>query len=66
MGARIPKVFNKRNRVLLKELIKTDFKLRYQGSVLGYFWAILRPMLMFVIMYLVFSKFLRFGDTIPH
>ena len=66
MGARIPKVFNKRNRVLLKELIKTDFKLRYQGSVLGYFWAILRPMLMFVIMYLVFSKFLRFGDSIPH
>ena len=38
----IPRVFNKRNRVLLKELTKTDFKLRYQGSVLGYLWALLR------------------------
>jgi len=66
MGTRIPKVFNKRNRVLLKELIKTDFKLRYQGSVLGYLWAVLRPMLMFLILYIVFSKFLRFGADIPH
>jgi len=66
MGTRIPKVYNKRNRVLLKELIKTDFKLRYQGSVLGYLWAVLRPMLMFLILYIVFSKFLRFGADIPH
>ena len=25
--------FSKKNRILLKELIKTDFKLRYQGSL---------------------------------
>ena len=55
-----------RNRILLKELVKTDFKLRYQGSVLGYFWAILRPLLMFAILYLVFAKILRFGGDIPH
>ncbi len=52
--------------MLLKELIKTDFKLRYQGSVLGYLWAILRPMLMFAILYVVFARILRFGSEIPH
>lgn len=59
-------VFNRRNRILLNELSKTDFKLRYQGSILGYLWAIIRPFLMFGTMYLVFAKFLRFGDEIPH
>lgn len=59
-------VFNRRNRILLNELSKTDFKLRYQGSILGYLWAIIRPFLMFGTMYLVFAKFLRFGDETPH
>lgn len=62
---KIPEVLNRRNRILLNELTKTDFKLRYQGSVLGYMWAIIRPLLMFGILYLVFAKFLRFGDSIP-
>ncbi len=62
----IPKVLNKKNRVLLKELTKTDFKLRYQGSVLGYLWALLRPLMMFAILYVVFAKLLRFGGDIPH
>ena len=29
-------VFSQKNRILLRELIKTDFKLRYQGSAIGY------------------------------
>lgn len=52
--------------MLLKELTKTDFKLRYQGSVLGYLWALLRPLMMFAILYIVFAKLLRFGGDIPH
>lgn len=62
----IPRVLNKRNRILLKELTKTDFKLRYQGSVLGYLWALLRPLLMFAILYTVFAKLLKIGSDIPH
>lgn len=62
----IPNFFYKNNRVLLKELTKTDFKLRYQGSVLGYLWALLRPLMMFAILYIVFAKLLRFGGDIPH
>lgn len=60
------KIFSKKNKVILKELIKTDFKLRYQGSILGYVWAVLKPLLMFAILYVVFVQFLRFGDDIPH
>jgi ABC-2 type transport system permease protein len=62
----IPNFLYKNNRVLLKELTKTDFKLRYQGSVLGYLWALLRPLMMFAILYIVFAKLLRFGGDIPH
>ena len=62
----IPQVLNKKNRILLKELTKTDFKLRYQGSVLGYLWALLRPLMMFAILYVVFAKLLKFGGDIPH
>jgi ABC-2 type transport system permease protein len=44
----------------------TDYRLTYFGSVLGYLWALMRPLLLFGVLYLVFSKFLRFGDDIPH
>lgn len=62
----IPRVLNKRNRILLRELTKTDFKLRYQGSVLGYLWALLRPLMMFAILYVVFAVLLPLGKGIPH
>ena len=55
-------LFNKRNRVILLELVKTDFKLRYQGSFLGILWSVLKPLLLFLVMYLVFVKFLKFTD----
>ncbi len=63
---RVPNIFCRRNRILLAELVKTDFKLRYQGSVLGYLWAVLRPLLMFAILYIVFAKLLQMGNDIPH
>jgi len=52
--------------IVLRELVKTDFKLRYQGSLLGMMWSVLRPLLLFVVMYVVFVRFLRFGAGIPH
>lgn len=59
-------IFSKKNRTLLYELVITDFKLRYQGSVLGYTWSLLKPLMLFAIMYTVFVHFLRFGEGIPH
>lgn len=59
-------IFSKKNRALVAELVRTDFKLRYQGSVLGYAWSLLRPLMIFVILYVVFVKFLKIGGNIPH
>jgi ABC-2 type transport system permease protein len=52
--------------ILLQRLVVTDFKLRYQGSALGYIWSLLRPLFLFVILYIVFNNFLRIGSNIPH
>lgn len=54
------------SRVLLKQLVITDFKLRYQNSVLGYLWSLLRPLLLFLVLYTVFVKGLKLGTGIPN
>jgi ABC-2 type transport system permease protein len=59
-------LYSKQNRALLAELVRTDFKLRYQGSVLGYAWSLLRPLFMFAILYLVFAVIFKLGDSIPN
>ncbi len=40
--------------------------IRYQNSVLGYLWSLLRPLFLFCILYLVFVKILRTGGDVPH
>jgi lipopolysaccharide transport system permease protein len=40
---------------LLWTLIRTDFKTRYHGTLQGFFWALLKPMVMFVALTAVFS-----------
>jgi len=59
-------IFKEQNRSLLAELVRTDFKLRYQGSVLGYAWSLLKPLFMFLVLYVVFAIVFKFGDDIPN
>lgn len=63
---KISNILSRRNRILLRELVVTDFKLRYQGSVLGYLWSLLKPLMLFAILYVVFVHFLKFGSDIQH
>lgn len=63
---KIQNVLSRQNRALLSELVRTDFKLRYQGSVLGYAWSLLRPLLVFAILYVVFIRFLQVDYGVPH
>jgi ABC-2 type transport system permease protein len=51
---------------LLWYMAKTDFKLKYQGSVFGYLWSLMSPFLLFGVLYLVFTRVIRFGGDIPH
>jgi ABC-type polysaccharide/polyol phosphate export permease len=48
---------------LVWRLAKTDFKLRYHGSVLGYVWVVLKPLLMFTILLFVFSSIFNFRNS---
>ncbi|MCI6575031.1 MAG: ABC transporter permease [Arcanobacterium sp.] len=51
--------------VVFRELVKTDFQLRYQGSFLGMLWSAIKPLMLFAVMYVVFVKFLKFTDGTP-
>ena len=50
-------VWNYRN--LIVKLAVTDLLVRYKNSVLGFLWSLLQPMLMFIVLYLVFSNLFR-------
>jgi len=53
------------NLNLTRELAVTTFKLKYTGSVLGYAWSLVKPLLIFGMTYLVFAVFLLRGRTSP-
>lgn len=42
----------------------TDFKLGYLGTFLGYVWSLMRPLMLFGVYYLVFTRIFRFGDDV--
>jgi ABC-2 type transport system permease protein len=43
----------------------TEFRLAYFGSALGYLWSLMRPLMFFGVLYVVFSQVIRFGNKIP-
>jgi ABC-2 type transport system permease protein len=43
-----------------------EFKLRFFGSVLGYLWQLMRPLMLFGILYVVFTQFVRLGAGIDY
>jgi ABC-2 type transport system permease protein len=47
-------------------LARSEFKLRYFGSVLGYLWSLMRPLLFFGVLYLFFTQILHIGKGVPH
>jgi len=47
------------HRYLIWVLAWGDFKWRYKNSFLGYFWSLLEPFVMFLILYVVFSNLMR-------
>jgi ABC-2 type transport system permease protein len=51
------------NLTLTRELAVASFKLKYAGSALGYMWSLMRPLMIFGMLYLVFALFLLRGRT---
>jgi ABC-2 type transport system permease protein len=60
------KYFNQRNRSILRELVSTDFKVRYQGSLLGYAWSLLRPLFLFTVLYVIFVWIIPLGKGVEN
>jgi ABC-type polysaccharide/polyol phosphate export permease len=40
---------------LVWTLVRTDFKVRYHGTIMGFFWALMKPTAMFLVLMAVFS-----------
>ena len=44
----------------------TEFKKTFFGTVLGYVWSLIRPLMLFAILLLVFTQIFKLGSTVPH
>jgi ABC-2 type transport system permease protein len=51
---------------LLWLIAVTEFKRTYFGTVLGYLWSLIRPLLLFAVLLFVFTKVLRIGSETPN
>jgi ABC-2 type transport system permease protein len=51
---------------LLYLISVTEFKKTYFGTVLGYLWSLLRPLLLFAVLLFVFTKIFRIGSQVEH
>lgn len=51
---------------LLWLMASTEFKRNYFGTVLGYLWSLIRPLLLFGVLLFVFTKVIRLGSGVPN
>ncbi len=51
-----------RYRGLIQTLVARELKARYRGSVLGYFWSLINPLLLLLVYTFVFSVIIRRGE----
>jgi ABC-2 type transport system permease protein len=43
-----------------------EFRLKFFGSILGYFWQLMKPLMLFGVLYVVFTQFVRVGSGVAH
>lgn len=43
-----------------------EFKLKFFGSVLGYAWQLMKPLMLFGVLYFVFTEVIRIGGAVPY
>lgn len=44
----------------------TEFKKTFFGTALGYVWSLIRPLMLFAVLLLVFTQIFKLGSTVPH
>jgi ABC-2 type transport system permease protein len=63
------RVFRTRSTHLFRVLGTTaaaEFRLKYSGSVLGYFWSIAKPLALFTMLYFVFGRVFKLNALSPY
>jgi ABC-2 type transport system permease protein len=45
--------------------VLAEFKLKYAGSVLGYLWSVIKPLSLFIVLYLVFGRVFELDQISP-
>ena len=53
----------RRSVQLTVAIARNDFKLRFFGSILGYLWQLMRPLMLFGVLYVMFTQIIPFADT---
>ena len=51
---------------LLWLMSTTEFKRTYFGTVLGYVWSLVRPLMLFAVLLFVFTQIFRIGSDVPN
>ncbi len=62
-GGKLREIWDRRD--LLGLLVRRDLQARYRDSVLGFLWTLIRPIVQFLMYYLVLGQFLRAAEGIP-
>jgi len=47
-------------------IARSDFKLKYAGSALGYVWSVIKPLALFTMLYFVFGHLFGLGRVSPY
>lgn len=61
-GGKLGEIFARRE--LLNLLVRRDLQARYRDSALGFLWTVIRPLIQFLMYYIVLGQFLRAAQGI--
>ena len=50
---------------VLRVTARIEFKLKYEGSALGYVWSVIKPLALFFVLWVVFGRIFRVGAVFP-
>ncbi|WP_375384727.1 ABC transporter permease [uncultured Microbacterium sp.] len=62
-GGKLHELFSRRDLLLL--LVRRDLQARYRDSFLGFLWTVIRPLIQFLMYFIVLGQFLRAAEGIP-
>ena len=63
-GGKIGEIVSRRD--LLGLLVRRDLQARYRDSVLGFLWTVIRPLIQFLMYFIVLGQFLRAAEGIDN